>query len=376
MRAPPAAVLWCLLLAASCRSDTSSAPRPPGASATGSLSISADPILSLSPQDSSGAPLLGNLADATRLSSGLIAVVDRDIQAVLILDSAGQLVLQAGRRGQGPGEYEAVRGIGQCAPDTLFVWDVSNQRMSVLDAQGTFIRSFALPMAPVAGYCAEAAEFIVWERFLNSTAPGADQPPVRGVANLISAAGERVGSLGELQAGENRPLGAVTQFAPAVNGIWVGTSDTTVIRLLARDGRELGSVSAGEGHRAPSAAEYDAAIAALAATVPGTVDQMAEMRAFLRKRFPPPRYVPAYRALLTNGNGVLFVVTSPLGLGTTDLSVFDASGASLGTLTLPGDVEVVEVGEQYLLGITDDENGNARVVQHGLDIRMEYVSPL
>lgn len=73
---------------------------------------------------------------------------------------------------------------------------------------------------------------------------------------------------------------------------------------------------------------------------------------------------------------MLFVVTSPLGLGTTDLSVFDASGASLGTLTLPGDVEVVEVGEQYLLGITDDENGNARVVQHGLDIRMEYVSPL
>lgn len=367
----PAIALSCILFLASCSSDTISTRPPSGAVATGALSISGDPILTLSPVDSSGEPLLGNLVDATRLSSGLIAVVDRGIQAVLVLDSAGRLVLQTGRRGQGPGEYEAIRGIGQCAPDTLLVWDASNERMSVLTAQGTLVRSFPLSMAPVAGYCAGASEFIVWERFLSSTAPGADQRPVRGVASLISAAGKRVGSLGELRAGENRPLGAVTQFAVAANGVWVGTADTTVIRLLARDGRELGSLLAGEEQRTPSAAEYDAAIAALAATVPGTAEQQAEMQAFLRKRFPPPKYAPAYRALLTNGIGALFVVTSPLGRGSTEIAVFTPVGASLGELHIPDDLEVVEIGRGYLLAINEGDEGNERIVQYELDIREE-----
>lgn len=339
-----------------------------GATATGSLTISAAPVRTIAPTDSDGAPRLANIADATRLGAGTIVVVDRGVQAVLFFDSTGQLSSEVGRAGQGPGEYRAVGGIGQCAPDTLFVWDPGNDRLSVLDARGNFLRAYPLAHQLVGHYCAGAGSFVVWERFLNSTAPGPGSPPVRGVAQLVSTSGQVMGVLGEFQAGENRPLGALPQFAVTGQGVYVGTADTAMVSLYAPDGRLLRSLVVGERRRAPTDAEYDAAVAALATSIPGTSAERATMRAFLRERFPKPKYLPAYRAVLADPAGRVYVVTSPRGTGVTDVAVFDPTGASIGQLRIPGDLDLVEVGAGYLLGIREDEAEGSAVVEYELGI--------
>lgn len=345
-----------------CAGEPHSVSSAAGATATGSLSISATPIQTISPVDSEGVPVLGNIADATRLSSGMIAVVDRRVDAVTFIDSKGEVVGQSGRTGDGPGEFRSVAGVGQCAPDTLFVWDRMNDRMSLLDTTGALQRSYRPPGQPLDRYCAGAAQYIVWKSLSTIGSATADTPPIRGTALLVSAMGDSVGSLGEIQAGQIRPLGAVTQFAVIDAGVYVGTADTAVVSLYGRTGQKLRSVQVGNANRAPTAAEYDAAITSLTNTVPGTAEQIATMQEFMRKRFPMPKVLPAYRAIFTNGNGALFVLTSPLGNGVTELQAFDEAGTNIGAIHIPGDLEIFELGTDYLLGLLEDAGGLQRLV--------------
>ncbi len=362
----PSILATALLALCACAGEPRTAPSGQGATATGSLSISATPIQIIAPVDSDGVPVLGNIADATRLSSGLIAVVDRSVHAVLFIDSKGALLGQSGRSGDGPGEFRSVAGIGQCAPDTLFVWDRMNDRMSLLDATGALLRSYRLPGNPVDRFCAGSAQYLVWTSLSTNGSPTADSPPIRGTALLVSPNGDSVGGLGDVQAGQIWPLGAVTQFAVADAGIYMGTADTAVVSLYGRSGQKLRSVDVGDARRTTTAAEYDAALTSLINTVPGTAEQIASMREFMVKRFSMPKYLPAYRAIFTNGNGALFVVTSPLGDGITELHAFDQRGANIGEVRIPDDLEVFEIGTDYLLGMLADAEGEQRLVVYSL----------
>lgn len=359
-----------LLALCACAGEPRSAPSAGGATATGFLSISATPIQTIAPADSEGIPVFGNIADATRLSSGIVAVVDRRVDAVMFIDSMGRLVRQSGRSGDGPGEFRSVVGIGQCAPDTLFVWDRMNDRMSLLDATGALLRSYRPPGNPVDRFCAGSAQYLVWTSLSAVGNATAEAPPVRGTTVLVSADGDSVGGLGDVQAGEIWPLGAVTQFAVTDAGIYMGTADTGVVSLYGRSGQMLRSVDVGNARRTTTAAEYDAALSSLINTVPGTAEQVASMREFMLKRFPMPKYLPAYRAILANGSGAVFVVTSPLGDGVTGLQAFDLAGGTLGELRIPGDVEVYEIGTDYLLGMLEDAEGEQQLVVYAVSVEV------
>lgn len=367
IRLTPCLVVGLLLLGA-CADEPHQPIATDGATATGSLQISATPIQILAPSDSDGVPLFGSIADATRLTSGIVAVVDRRIDAVTLIDPKGQLVSQVGRNGEGPGEFRSLGGIGQCAPDTLFVWDRMNDRMNILGPDGAFVNSYRPPGDLVGRYCAGATRFLVWTRFLNFGTPTAESPPIRGIAVLVSAWGDSVGGLGDIQAGEVWPLGAVTQFAVTEAGVYLGTADTAVVSLYDTTGQRLRSIAVGDAHRAASEVDYDAAITSLTSTVPGTAEEVASMKQFMRKRFPMPTFLPAYRAIFTNGRGGLFVVTSPLGADATTIRVFDGAGASLGDILIPGDLEIFEIGSDYLLGMTQDAEGEQQLVVYSLKV--------
>lgn len=363
----PSSLLTTALLAVwSCAGKPGTAGTGIAATATGSLSISATPIQTIAPSDSEGIPVFGNIADATRLSSGMVVVVDRRIESVTFVDTNGVVAWQSGRTGDGPGEFRFIRGIGQCAPDTLFVWDHMNGRMNVLGPDGAFLSAYRPQGDPVDRYCASSRQYLVWTKYVNVGNPSTDSPPIRAVAVLLSATGDSVGSLGEIQAGQDWPLGAITQLAVTDAGVYIGTADTAVVSLYGWFGQRLRSVEVGNAHLTATAVEYDAALTSLISTVPGTAEQAASMREFMLKRFPMPKYLPAYRAIFTNGNGALFVVTSPLGDGVTELQVFDQSGANIGEVHIPVDLEVFEIGTDYLLGMSEDAAGEQRLVLYSL----------
>lgn len=355
-----------LLLLASCGRESGIPAAPAGASATatGALAISAGPTLTIAPTDSEGIPFLGNLVDATRLPSGAIAVVDRTVQSVMLFDSAGQLTAEYGRKGAGPGEFDAIGGIGQCQEDTLFVWDPGNSRMTVLDAGGRYVRQYTLPAEPAPRYCGVPGDMVLWTRLLNMGPLAPDAPPVRGIAGLVDVNGSVTSTLGELRAGDARPLGAVTVFAVTPQTVYVGTADSATVAISRRDGSRLGAIPVGNARQAPTAQEYEAALAALVNSVPGTTEERASVMTFMRQRFPMPEFLPAYRAILVDPSGTVYVVTSPRGAGATEVAVFDGEGRSLGELRMPGDLDVVEVGSGYLLGIAEGAEASHGVVMY------------
>jgi len=359
---------FALLILAGCGLERRAPAAPDRATATGSLSISPDPILTIAPTDSDGVPLLSTIADATHLPSGAIAVVDRARPSVMLFDGSGHLLGEHGRKGAGPGEFDAIGGIGRCREDTLFVWDAGNGRMSVLDADGRFVRQYPLSAEPVPGYCGVPGDLVIWSKLLNLGPPTPDAPAIRGIASLVDVDGAITGTLGELQAGENRPLGVVTLFAVSRERIYVGTGDTAAVAVYGRDGLRLGAFPVGDATQAATPQQYDAAITALVNTVPGTTEERAGVMAFMRKRFRMPKHLPTYRAILVDPSGRVYVVTSPRGVGSTEVAVFDDEGNSLGEVWMPGDLDVVEVGLDYLLGVVERDDGNGAVVVYRLGV--------
>jgi hypothetical protein len=71
---------------------------------------------------------------------GHVYVADRNHVDIRVFDVAGKHMLNIGRLGAGPGEFRSIREFGWLA-DTLWVLDVSLQRVSLFRKDGSFIRS-------------------------------------------------------------------------------------------------------------------------------------------------------------------------------------------------------------------------------------------
>src|SRR5688572_16444652 len=96
--------------------------------------------------DASGAAVFGMASGATRLPSGAIAIADASTLTVRFFSPTGQPTRSVGRSGQGPGEFRSMVWMGSCGADSVYVWDMGNQRMSVIaGASGDVARQFRIP---------------------------------------------------------------------------------------------------------------------------------------------------------------------------------------------------------------------------------------
>ena len=86
------------------------------------------------------------VSSAWRHADGRIGVLEAGRPALLFYDSMGNFLMQAGKRGQGPGEFLS-RAFGWLyRGDSIAVHDLEQDRLSVFDARGTYARSFRSPM--------------------------------------------------------------------------------------------------------------------------------------------------------------------------------------------------------------------------------------
>lgn len=127
------------------------------------------------------------------LPDGRLVVPDAGSSQVRIFDSAGELLVSAGRDGDGPGEYRAIERVFPYRGDSLAVFDSQSQRVTVLDADGTPARTLPLGDAGVAK---------------SGTLPGG-RTPVRAFVAGVFADGSFLLRRGEIS---------------------VGTGDTTSVR--------------------------------------------------------------------------------------------------------------------------------------------------
>lgn len=90
--------------------------------------------------------LVGATSSVVRHSAGWLLAHEYDISRVSVFDGSGSKTASVGRKGAGPGEYEAIGEIIVSPLDSVFVIDAHADRISVLDPRLRFVRTEPLPL--------------------------------------------------------------------------------------------------------------------------------------------------------------------------------------------------------------------------------------
>jgi hypothetical protein len=158
---------------------------------------------------------------------------------------------------------------------------------------------------------------------------------------LVSADGKSAGS-GPL------PLGKETKLAVASNRVYIGTGEKYEILVFDMTGKQLEPIRVARASRPTTVADIDRYKAIQMA---GLND---ERRALAEQRYatvPFPKTLPAHGALVVDVLGNLWIQDYPRPTSTTVAwSVFNVQGQEIAMATLPTNLEVYEIGNDYVLG--------------------------
>lgn len=303
------------------------------------------------------APVGGALA-----SDGTILIADGSSLSIRVFSQEGRLVRSVGREGSGPGELQSVPWARQCGRDSLFVWDPVAARVSVVSKEGAIARDFRLPGNPALVECSRRGQFavIMQPKDVRMPDPSGKAPRYRAPLLLVNARGDSVGSLGDVPAYENRPMGKRTRVAVSETAVFLGTQDSAFVHVYAPAGGAIGLLPIGSPGRRTTPEVYASAIEQMSRQLRISTERDA-YKAFML-RIPMPELLPPYFELYADGQGGVRALTSLPGEGVTRLEGVAPDGAPLTPWSIEGDVKVFEIGEDYLLGSYEDAGDVPHIV--------------
>ena len=316
--------------------------------------------------------LLHSIRSAIRMRDGRIVVANGGAHDVRVFTATGTHLVSWGGKGEGPGDF---RNLGWVAPwpaDSVVIWDRSPDRLVFFDARGNLGRSVNLPRSNPRPLAVREDGTILTVRqrerdrltiveirdgdgglhssvgtYLNSDwipAMGAD-----GSEPVVPAFSQ------ELVAAKWRDLIVATWNKPyEIRAFGADGNLARIVRL------EHVPVVPTEADRPAYLAEQ---MAFLRTFVNSAGDPMpeayleAEIRPFLESR-PLAEHFPAFSTILADGAGHLWVreydrprEERPAPLWT----VFDPEGRVLGFVETPQGLDILQIGDDFILGRVKDE---------------------
>src|SRR3990172_1138548 len=345
------------------------------------LQASSPPILVLG-ADSDQPPHLFRVVGAVRLEGRSIVVANSGGHELLFFDSAGRYRTRVGRRGSGPGEFQMLSALRRWLGDTVLAFDTRLRRLSVFDAQGRHVRDVSLPLfAPLLpdldGVFEDGALGLAQRAFqLAADGPARIERPLitlyrynsgrRGFDSLVTVPGTEFvvapvatsGTGAARFARQPREFGLSTVFSVDRSHVIVADNEHFQIRLHTPTGKLTHLIR--RKHDPVRVSRADIARLRqerLARLRDPAVRALAEQEYLSR---PGPRErLPAFEPkVLLDRQGHIWVADyhwppdSPF-----VWSVFDSRGVLVATVRTPHDVEVIDAGEDYVLGIWGDPHG-------------------
>ena len=331
--------------------------------------IGGEPAVTIGKLEGEEPYMLFVATDATRLSDGRIVVVNAGTHELRVFDGAGIHMDTWGGRGDGPGEFRAPIGqVAHLPGDSVVVWSPQQPFLTVFDPTGSVRRRVLvlkrqpelrgdaiLPTAVLRDGSILAGPMLGFERDDSL------------VIELRDAEGEFKSSLGT-HPGLERHFDFENQIIYAVIfgrslvrepwGDWIIVSPTNryEIKVFAQDGSLARIVRRDHVMRAPTAAHVEGFIEQ---RVSRLVDEEArESRRRGYEPVPVGENLPAFASVMTDALDHLWVEEfEPPGeeLPGVLWSVFDPDGQILGFVETPEELEVYEIGEDYILGRVMDE---------------------
>lgn len=346
--------------------------------------LSPGPVVSIGVADGDPQYQLYNVSAATRLADGRIVVLNTGNSSLAAYDARGRFLYTAGRKGQGPGEFEVPTWLGSLPGDTLAVWDQRLKRLSFFSGDGTYVQATS---APGAEGMFPKAMGLFRDRSV-AVDPGPDvfamMQGERGVRrdsvtlHRFARDGSHAGILAKYAGNEvhvadratgfawnDVPFARQTYVAVAGERLYVGDSGSGVITIHSPDGTAAGSL------RSPLApwriqssdvAEYRRSRLA----VIEDPERRREMEVTLDAA-PVPELSPAFGALAVDPDGNVWIQAYPRpGEPTVPWAVLGPDGEPLARIAVPSPLQVLEVGRDYLLGLRRDELGIEKVEMYSV----------
>ncbi len=350
--------------------------------------ISPQPTFTIGAQDGDDSEILYRATGGKVLSEGLIAISNAGSHEVRVYSTTGELVRKFGREGAGPGEFGPFSSmrILYLTEDSLVVSDQGNGRLQVFNHDGTFGR--AIYPAVVRGYgrpsVMAALEGSGWlaimpvgSGVLNGE-PGDliemsfgffAYDPSAETGKLLRTVPGRPRMVNSLGGGSKHfpyvPLTPEPVYASFRGTLLVNSSGAPQIMRI----RPNGEVDAVIRWGAPRIRVDDIWVRYSEAFLEDVSDRRrpAYARLLSNDRLPVPELVPAVRSIMVDALDHLWVERFRMPWATErEWDILSPDGAWVGVMETPSDVNVYEIGEDYLLGRHRDELGVERVMMFDL----------
>lgn len=302
---------------------------------------------------------------------GRVAVIDWGSSSVRFFDSTGALLETAGREGEGPGEYTLPVLIVAPASDSLMIWDSAQRRTTVLpsghpsafrvdppgrwrtrpegvaDDGSALMRHGRTVVVPVPQGVHHDTVSYSWTH----PTEGAGEPFVE----IASASGYTHVDENDTRYLYRVPFRAPPAAAVRTSEAWITTGDAPELRAFDVTGRlvriarvERDPVPVTEHMRGRYLAQY-----------PDRAEIIDEM--------PRQETLPGFTEILVDDVGLLWAAwygwdsAEP-----TTWTVFDPEGRALGTAETPADLDVMQIGADFVLGTTRTDLGVEQVWRYPL----------
>lgn len=329
--------------------------------AAGRITVDATPTTEVLATAPDGTIRLGNASGGTRLSDGTLVIGDTADFVIRMFSGSGAPVRTFGAKGQGPGEFRAASMLAQCAPDTVFLFDNRQNRLMMFDSAGAFLRSIPLPSQPVEMACSRAGEFLRVGYALESFMPTAQTAGTMYRFPVDLIIGQDTTRLYDSLPGyDPRPGGRMFGVAIAGDRAYVGLTDSAWVAGFDTAGRQVSSFRISDDPQPSTQEYYEQAVNAFFDQYPrGSGLDLFRPRLLA---LPRPEHMPAWHALFGAPDGTLWIQISSPDDSTTHLRATDSLGTTIGDVTLPFPMTILEVGNDYILGKRENEAGEQRVV--------------
>lgn len=299
----------------------------------------------------------------TRLASGVVVVGDNKSLAVKFFSPSGSFLKSFGRAGAGPGEFQLVKLVGNCGTDSLMVFDGAKSRLSYISLNGDYFGSKRQTLVSSGVSCGRTG-MVLEVRSANrsltqrpSVYRGRVTISVRAFSDslakpLLEVVGDDrqrwSSSIGP------RPLGRKTVVAVGSDRFFVGTGDSSVVRVFRFSGEELAVIKLPFLAVRVTRKHVDDYIRYLGRRNPGVAEEQLQ-RTYGSLEYP--EMFPSHGAVLVSVNDQLWVEQYRLpGKTQSTWAVFDRGGTPIHIVTLPDGLRLAEVGRDYLLGSWRDAN--------------------
>jgi hypothetical protein len=334
--------------------------------------VSASPFLSIGAEGKGPAYQLDRVFGAVRLPDGRIAIGNTSTSELRLYDARGQFLTSASRRGAGPGEFDATESIvPRVFGASLLANDLSHARVNRYDFAGKVMPQITLKSIP--GAVQSIIQATAGSRLVASVTAS---PILQGAAGqrivtryryaVYDSTGMQRAALFELPSRERivHTFNGSTRFpyipfspapivAASADKVYLIRGSAPVVEVWSLAGKRIGTIT----WKAQQTVVRDVWARWRQAELDAETRQTSKLfyEDFFSDRLPLPEYVPVAEAMHVDPAGRLWIVRERLRWDPARrCDVLDAAGRFLGSVVLPPNFSLFQVGTDFVLGRARD----------------------